>query len=189
MLLRVKPMTEVNTQALTRDFYQRVKGATYGTPYDVVPTETGFDVRLDLADAQWFGILSASGLKKAFVQHVKVTGPKSYTVTDDSQTVEWTASGPSRSGSMERQLGRQIEFGAAKIWGIRPDGSIGPVADYQFNSEEGRQLIDLVGEQMGLKSQLPASAKGGLIVGAVTVGLIVLAGLVLLIMWLSGALG
>lgn len=182
-------MNDPHTQAVTREFYHRVSTAAAGTPYLVTPTEDGFDVALDIVDAQWIGILSAAGVKRRFVHHVKVTGPKDFTVEDDSQSVEWGADGPRLGGSVERQLGRQIQFGAEKSWGIRPNGSVGVITEYQFNSEEGRQLVTLVGEQMGLKQHMPTTAKIGLYVGIGTVVLLALAGIVVLILWLTGNLG
>lgn len=42
--------------AAAEELRRAVEEAATGTPYVVTPTEHGFDVSLDIVDAQWFGL-------------------------------------------------------------------------------------------------------------------------------------
>ena len=172
---------------VAEEFERRVRAACESTPYVVTRTDDGFDVRLDLADAQWYGLFNKAGLKKTSIHHVKVTDDD-YSITDDSQEVRWTAGHPEITGSASRQLGRNIEVGFEKTWAIREDGTVGKVVDYSFNSEEGRGLVTLVAKELGLKQRRGTAEKIGLYAAlSVPVGF-ALAGLVLLVLWLTGNL-
>ena len=83
------------------------------------------------------------------MHHVHAPGDGTYTVIDDSRTVEWVAGVPRASVSGERVMGRVKEFGFEKAWGVREDGTVGKVVDYRFDSEEGRDLISAVAQQLG----------------------------------------
>lgn len=48
------------------EFPNAVAAAVEGTPYKVVPTKRGFDVELDVANAQWWGLLNRAGLQHRF---------------------------------------------------------------------------------------------------------------------------
>lgn len=76
------------------EFADAVQQAAAGTPYVVSVTEGGFDVGLDIVDAQWFGLFNAAGLQKTYVHHVTMPTPGSYSITDDSRSVEWVAGTP-----------------------------------------------------------------------------------------------
>lgn len=143
-------------------FGEAVRQAAEGTPYAVSETAKGFDLHLDLADAQWFGILNAAGLDTGYTNHVHERSDGIYTIVDDFQRIEWVAGAPRTAASAERMRGRQIRFGAEKIWALGTDGRVGPVVDYRFDSEEGRQLISLVGERLGLESKRGIEERVGL---------------------------
>ena len=168
------------------EFRRRVEQAADGTPYVVTPTELGFDVAIDIVDAQWFGLFNKAGLSKHYTHHVAVPGDGSYTITDDSRTVEWVAGVPQVKGSAERQLGRVKEFGVQKVWAFDEQGRFGQVVDFRFNSEEGRDLVTGIADQLGLKLQRGGAEKigiafallavGGLVIGGVVVGILALLG-------------
>ena len=149
--------------AAAYEFQRAVEEAAAGTPYVVRATDAGFDVTLDIVDAQWFGILNKAGLQKVYTHHVAVPEAGAYTVTDESQTIEWVAGVPRTSGSAERVYGRVKEFGVQKVWAFDEHGRFGVQADYRFNSEEGRDLITGVAGQLGLTSQRGGAEKTGLI--------------------------
>ena len=149
--------------AAAHELQRAVEEATAGTPYVVRPTDAGFDVTLDVVDAQWYGILNKAGLQKVYTHHVAVPEAGVYTVTDESQTVEWVAGVPRTSGSVERVYGRVKEFGVQKVWAFDEHGRFGVQADYRFNSEEGRDLITGVAGQLGMKSQRGGAEKTGLV--------------------------
>jgi hypothetical protein len=80
--------------------------------------------------------------------------------------------------------GRVIELGAQKVWALDEHGRFGVQADYRFSSEEGRQLVTGVAEQLGMRQRRGGAEKIGLYVGvAVGVGavLVVLVNVVLLL--------
>lgn len=151
--------------AAAHEFHRRVQAATEGTPYVVTETDNGFDVTLDIVDAQWFGVFDKAGLQMVYIHHVAVPQDGVYTITDDSREVEWVAGVPTAKASASRVMGRVIEFKAEKVWALDAQGNFGVQADYRFNSEEGRDLITGVAEQLHLTSRRGVSEKIGLYVG------------------------
>lgn len=151
--------------AAAHEFYRRVQAATEGTPYVVSETEKGFDVTLDIVDAQWFGVFDKAGLQKVYIHHVAVRDGGIYTITDDSREVEWVAGVPTAKASASREMGRVIEFGAQKVWAFDAQGNFGVQADYRFNSEEGRDLITGVADQLHLTARRGKAEKAGLYIG------------------------
>lgn len=175
--------------AAAYEFLRRVQAVTAGTPYVVQETDTGFDVTLDIVDAQWFGIFNKAGLAKVYTHHVAVPESGVYSVTDDSRTVEWVAGTPRVAASAERQYGRVIEVGAQKVWALDEHGNFGVQADYRFSSEEGRDLITGVADQLGLKQRRGGAEKAGLYVGvAAAIGSAIVL-VLLLVAWLTGYFG
>lgn len=164
---------------------RRVEQAAAGTPYAVTPTERGFDVAIDVVDAQWFGLFDKAGLSKHYTHHVAVPGDGSYTITDDARSIRWVAGVPQVKGSAERQLGRVKELGVQKVWAIGEDGRFGQVVDFRFSSEEGRDLVTGVADQLGLRQRRGAAERIGLafalVAGVLTVvGLVVMGALALM---------
>jgi len=168
------------------EFLTLVRQAADGTPYVVTETERGFDVTIDIVDATWFGVLNKAGLAKVYTHHVAMTGDDAYTVTDDTRTVEWVAGVPQVRGSVERVQGRVKEFGVLKVWAFDKRGRFGVQADYRFNSEEGRNLVNGVAQQLELAEKLGAAEKTGLIVGLVAAAGSVITVIVLIVMALTG---
>jgi hypothetical protein len=144
--------------AAAYEFFRRVQEVTAGTPYVVTETDVGFDVSLDVVDAQWYGLFDKAGLQKVYIHHVAVPEPAVYTVTDDARTVEWVAGVPTLR-TTERSYGRVKEFGVRKVWGFDAQGNFGVQADYRFNSEEGRDLLTGVADQLGFTQRRGAAEK------------------------------
>ena len=133
---------------------QAVVHAAEGTPYEVFDTEKGFEVQLRLSDARWRDVFGTAGLRRTFCW--KVREHRSYfTITDSDSSVRWRVGVPGLAVSMSKQSGRIFSLSRTKIWGLGPDGAIVPVADYRFNSREGRDLIRLAARQLGLTERLP----------------------------------
>ena len=159
-----------------QEFFEAVSAAAQDSPYAVTRTEEGFDVALDIADDRWWTLLGKAGMQKTYIHHVATPGDGTYTVTDDSRTVEWVASVPQLSSESERVLGRVREFGIEKAWGIREDGTVGRVVDYRFNSEEGRDLIAAVAKQLDRDEKRGGAEKVGLVfAGIAAVGAVITA--------------
>jgi hypothetical protein len=139
----------------TRDeFFERVRAAAEGTPYVVTETEKGFDVTLDVVDAQWYGVLNKAGVKRVFSHHVRWLGDDAYSITDESRSLEWVAGAPRIAASAAVMKGRIIQFGARKVWAFDAQGHFGVQAEYRFDSREGRDLIEGVAAQLGLKGRI-----------------------------------
>ena len=147
-------------------FFQRVHQVTAGTPYVVRETDRGFDVTLDIVDAEWFGLFDKAGLTKVFIHHVAVPETGVYTVTDESRTLEWAAGVPT-AGAAERVYGRTQEVGVQKVWAFDAHGDFGVQADYRFSSEEGRDLIAGVAQELGLRRRRDAAETTGLVVAVI----------------------
>lgn len=144
------------------DLLRNIRASVEGTPYVVTETDRGFDLTLDIVDARWFGLYFKQGLHRVYTHHVEVPGDGTYTVTDDSRTVEWQAGVPTISGSVQRTRGRVLELSSEKLWALGEDLRPRVVVDYRFNSEEGRHLIRAVADSIGLKEQRGRDEKIGL---------------------------
>jgi hypothetical protein len=175
------------TQPQSYELFRRVQQAAEGTPYLVEQTDEGFDVTIDIVDAQWYGILSKAGLSKKFTHHVSVDDAK-YTIADDSVEVQWVKGVPRTAGSVERKYGRQIEVSFEKSWAFNEEGEFGKVVDYSFSSEEGRSLVTQAADDLGLKYKRGAAEMAGLICALVAVTGLLLGGVLALILYLMGYL-
>jgi hypothetical protein len=168
-----------------QQFREAVSAAAAGTPYAVIPTDRGFDVGLDLADAAWYTLFGRAGLVKSFTHHVRVEDGW-YSITDDTWDVRWNAGVPGIGGSASRSLGRFKQFGVQQTWGLDERGRLRPVVDYSFNSEEGRQLITGIAEQLGLAQRRGTEEKIGIVAAIIGGGGAVVTVVVLLVMVLLG---
>lgn len=158
------------------EFRAQVAERAQGTPYAVEETATGFDVRLDIVDEQWFALFEKQGLTKVYVHHVEV-GEGWYKISDDSRELRWEAGVPRLGATVTRQVGRSIEFGTEKVWAFDESLTPGKVVDYSFNSEEGRSLITLTGKALGLREKQPASVVFGIVMAAIALGGLLVLGL------------
>jgi len=162
-----------------------VAAAAQGTPYTIVDTTNGFDVQLDIENAQWWGLYDRAGLRKTFRWRVKER--KSYfTIFDRQLEMHWRAGVPALGASVEVQGGRIFSLSRQKIWALSDRGRIEPVVDYKFNSREGRDLIRLTARQLGLKERLPFSLLFSLSMALVTPVVFAAWGLIALIAKLTG---
>lgn len=147
-----------------------VTAATEGTPYVVGDLDDGFVVRADVADARWNGIASRSGLTSTFSWEVREKGGR-YSITDVERRVDWSGGLAGLSASASVRRGRIITKRYEKVWGVDDSGAVKPVVDYRFDSHEGRDLVRACAKRLGMREQLPLSAKVGL--GAAAFALLV----------------
>jgi hypothetical protein len=167
------------------EFSDAVAAAARDTPYTVAETKKGFVVRLDVANAQWWGLYNRAGLRKTF--RWRVTERKNYfTITDEQVELRWSAGVPALGGALQGQAGRILTLQREKIWALSDRGRVEPVVDYKFNSREGRDLIRLVAQQRGLKERLPLMLKLTIIIIAITPATFAVWGVVALIAKLFG---
>ncbi len=157
---------------MTETLHDAVRALAAGSPYAVEPTEKGFDVHVDVADAQWYALFQKQGLRSTVVHHVAVDEEKrSFTVTDDSRTVSWQAgldgSRPVLRGSAQRMVGRTIELGARKEWAWDEKLHYGKVLDYTLDTEESRSLIRTAAGGLGYRERLPGVVKGAIVMAVI----------------------
>lgn len=169
----------------TADLEARVRAAVEGTPYAVTKVEDGFDVTLDLADAQWWGLFDRAGLRRSLSHEVRLRDARTFTVTDVERRVDWVAGVPAASASASLKRGRFIGFGFEKVWALDDDGRISAVVDYRFDASEGRQLVETAAKSMGLIQRRGTEERiaiGFAIVGGVGAVITVVVLLVLLLL-------
>lgn len=146
-----------------REFAAAVAKTAEGTPYVVTPTEKGFDVGVNIVDAEWFGLLDRAGMRRTFVHHVAVReSDGSFSITDESRSVRWVAGVPRFAASAQFAQGRIIQFGAERVWAFDAHGDFGVQAEYRFNAREGRDLIEGVAQQLELRQRRGAIERGAL---------------------------
>jgi hypothetical protein len=170
---------------------QAVAARAADTPYEMVETEDGFDLRIELANARWYGLLGTAGRKRV-VQH-RVTldeARKKFVMTDDLFDVRWEAgaapgAGMPRlvaSGEARRTTGRVIrEVSFEKTFGVDA-GTKKPemVVDYVFDAAEGQKLVREPAKALGWSERWNTPAKVGVffavlagVGGVVVIGLMI----------------
>ena len=172
------PVTDQIMPPIAYELFTRVQQAAADTPYKVVPTEKGFDVELDVADATWFGLFNKAGLKHAFIHHVSIPETGIYSVTDDARTVEWIAGTPRVSYEASREVGRIKKVSFNRTYAFNEQGEFGKVVDFKFNSEDGRALIESAAADLAYRQVRGSAEKVGLYVGLGTLALLVLMGII-----------
>jgi hypothetical protein len=170
-----------------------LRAATQGGPYVIEETSDGFAMKIDIVDAQWFTLMRVNGLERVFTYEVKLDeDEQKYSITDVAHTVSWSA-GPgadapptlTREASTER--GRVYSKSFHVETGIDArTGELGTPVNYRFDSSEGRELLRRVLKGNGWSEQMGTEQKIGLTVAAVTVVLLVVAGIAALVMSLLG---
>ena len=84
------------------------------------------------------------------------------------------------------QRGRIKAFGFQKVWAFDEHGDFGVPADYHFSSEEGRDLIEGVAQQLGLEQRRGTEERIAIVFAAVAIGGIAIGGIVVAILALLG---
>lgn len=133
--------------------------ALQGSPYTVIDTEGGFEVQPESDyDERWRGAMSR-GRRHSELRWVVKERPGSYAVTDVVSSLRWSAGLTGFDMSGYKQVGRDPSFSRTNIWALTDTGGIERVADFRFNSREGRDVIRLAARQLGLKERLPRSVQ------------------------------
>lgn len=169
------------------DLITAVTATSAGTPYEVVPTAEGFDLRIRLADARWQGLLGAGGRRVVFQHRVRLDEPtRRLTIVDDHYDLTWSAGLPvlSAAARTEQFQGRMIRRSSEKIWG--PDGQ--QVVDYSFSSGDGHRIIREPARALGWKERMGGAQLAGIIVAGSVGGIIATAGIVVAALAASGRL-
>lgn len=170
-----------------------VREAAEGTPYVVEEKPGGFDLKINVVDAQWWTLLRKSGLKKVFTYEVRTKdAAKKMVITDVANSVEWSAGGgvssaPSLHAEKTIERGRVMQYNYRKQVGVDArTGKLGTPVSYSFRSGEGRDLIRDAGKQLGWSESMPMEQKGALIFAGAIVGVGLVVGLVFAVMAIIG---
>lgn len=142
--------------------YERLQHATGTTAYVMEPTAKGFDLKLDIANAKWWGLLGRAGLQKSYIHHVEVIDSDTYSITDDHVTITWNVGVPTAHYTYQRQRGRTLSMGFGKAYALDDDLKPAEVYNYTYSSEEGRRMIRSAAQALGMKEKWPAAMKVGL---------------------------
>jgi hypothetical protein len=167
------------------DLITNLRNAAKGTPYAVRETPNGFDLTIDVADAQWLAVFKAHGLEKVFTHRVRLDEARqSMTITDVSNTFSWSGGGssPRLQASAATQRGRVYEKSFRKELGVDlKTGQVGKVVDYSFDATAGRDLIRDVAKAEGWDEKMGGTQKGAVIFAGATVAILAVAGIVWLV--------
>jgi hypothetical protein len=171
----------------------QLRTRTEGTPYVVKETADGFDMEIDIVDAQWFNLMRLNGLQRVFTYEVALDEEQQkYSITDVAHSVSWDA-GAEHGGPPTLHREQSTERGRvySKSFHIETGvdtrtGEVGTPVNYRFDSSEGRDLIRGVLKENGWSEQMGTEQKIGLVVAGVTVAALVIIGIVALVMALLG---
>ena len=162
-----------------------IRTAAAGTPYGVRETPDGFDLTIDVADAQWLAIFKAHGVKKVFTYKVRLKeSDQSMTIHDVSNTFSWSGGGssPRLVAFASTQRGRVYEKSMRKEYGVDlRTGELGKVVDYTFDANVGRDLIREVATAQGWTEKMGATQKGAVIFAGAVLATLAVAGIVWLV--------
>lgn len=125
---------------------------------------------------------------------VEDEGSKTLSITDGVRNVDWRAGAESRDGvpvpvlSMSKSgaEGRFENKSFQKTWAVNEQGEYAKVVDFCFDAAEGRDLIRGPARELGWTEKRGGAERIGLHVAVATVALLVLAGIVVGIVALSG---
>lgn len=170
-----------------------VREAAEGSPYVVQEKPYGFDLRIDIVDAQWWTLLRKSGVKRVFTYEVRTDDrAKKMTVTDVANSVRWSGGGgvssvPSLHMERSFQRGRVYQYSFQKEFGVDArTGRLGTPVSYSFRSGEGRDLIRDAAKRTGWSEKMPLEQKGALIFAGSILAVGAVVGLVFLAMAIVG---
>lgn len=171
----------------------QLRTRTEGTPYVVKETPDGFDMEIDIVDAQWFNLMRLNGLQRVFTYEVTLDEePQKFSITDVAHSVSWDAGAehggpPTLHREQSTERGRVYSKSFHMETGVDArTGEVGTPVNYRFDSSEGRDLIRGVLKENGWSEQMGTEQKIGLVVAGVTVAALVIIGIIALVMALVG---
>lgn len=154
-----------------RQFFERVEKACQGTPYVVTETAKGFDLEVDVSAEAWRTQLQAAHLSEVFTHHVAMPTRRSYSIVQEARSIVWTGDTPHTAITGRRRVDQRAEPTSRHVWaGAYGTGAQRDVSAFRFTSDEGRDLITHIAEELGL-TQRAARIEG--LGQSVVIGLIV----------------
>ena len=175
----------------TQELAAAVRARAQGTPYVVDETPEGFDVRLALEDPLLFRQFRGGRLVEASIHHVRTDeARRTCSVEDELRQLTWGAGPdgqerPTLGARLSVQRGRVISKSVQRTYGLGSSG-VEQRSEQRFDNTVGRRLVEDAARELGWKQERGLNEKIGLYVGVGTIALLVLAGLVVGIVALTG---
>lgn len=157
------------------------------TPYRLADvTDDALTVRLDLADARWWGVLSRHGLRETYELTLRAdAGDGTYTLTETSREVQWSGGmdGPvPRLGAVLRtatSTGTRWSWTRRIVLGISDHGGVESVVNHAFSPSPVRAVLASAAKEAGLRPRRSGGDRFALVAALVGGGLALLVVLVL----------
>ena len=154
----------------TQELIASVREATEGTPYVVEERPNGFNLTVNVVDAQWYTLIRKNGLKRVFTHEVRTYDTsRTLSITDVENSVRWNAgagvtSPPSLHAERSSKRGRVHQLSSQKQYGFDAQTrELTKVVDYRFNANEGRNIIRQAATRAGWKERMGAEERGAVI--------------------------
>ena len=154
----------------TQELIASVREATEGTPYVVEERPNGFNLTVNVIDAQWYTLIRKNGLKRVFTYEVRTYDrSRTLSITDVENSVRWDAgagvtSPPSLHAERSFKRGRVYQLSFQKQYGFDAQTrQPTKVVDYRFNANEGRDIIRRAATRAGWKERMGAEERGAVI--------------------------
>jgi len=110
----------------------------------------------NLVDAKWIEIFGKAAMKKAYEIRLKIKEEKREVDYQEREgEVSWKAGLPETRYSIQRFKGKTASFKFGSAYGIKEDGSIGQIYDFDFSTKRIKEPIFGVIEQAGWKVKRP----------------------------------
>ena len=148
-----------------------VAAGAQDTPYQVIPTPVGFDLRINVVDARWCSMLGAGGLKQVAENRVALDEVGRVMMTTDVHLgFEWEVDvqtpgmGLPRlvaSALTEKKAGRVHEFSSNRTRGIDQEGEPATVVNVTVSSAEGHRMIRTPSAEPGWKEKAGTAERIG----------------------------
>lgn len=141
------------------------------TPYRLVDvTDDSLTVRIDLADARWWGALSRHGLRETYEFALRVDAVAgTYTLTETSREVEWSGDVdgpvPHLGAALRTEVftGRTWSYTRRIVMGISDHGGVEAVVNYAFSPSPVRAVLTAAAKEAGLRPQRSGSDRFALV--------------------------
>lgn len=172
------------------DIHAQLLARCAETPYTVSEMPGGLLVHLDVADLEWMTLLHQNSLKKEYSIELSLDEANQvYREEQVIRNVTWRA-GVNAGGSPQFTTGRSVQRGkfveidkSVTLGMNTRTGKVGFVG-YAFDSRPMARAVDEVMKATGWTKKMGKSARTGLIVAGATIGGIIVAGLIVLIILL-----
>ncbi|MFE7407287.1 hypothetical protein [Isoptericola sp. NPDC057559] len=141
------------------------------TPYRVVDvTDDSLTVRIDLADARWWGVLSRHGLRETYELALRADAAAgTYTITETTREVQWSGGMDGPVPHLGAALRTEVFTGTRWSWtrrivvGFSDHGGVEGVVNYAFSPSPVRAVLTSTAKEAGLRPRRSGSDRFALV--------------------------